>query len=201
MPHWAWKPCRKTHWTTTYYHYDLRIRCVHACILAQREYPLPIYRQMHMVSFHGTLGFFFRVFTVLPFRISNFFGLSITDGTWFVKMRVWYIKIGIVWNVHVMCVVFMTTWHGINAVWHVIYINMSGHSRITPFIRSSYWARSGRYRSTGVLSTSKLWYMCTHGSLLVTLSNCIPFRKRFITVQSSTVYFTIDWVKNKNVCW
>jgi hypothetical protein len=30
------------------------------------------------------------------FRISNFFGLSTTDETWLVEMRIWCIKIGIV---------------------------------------------------------------------------------------------------------
>jgi hypothetical protein len=42
------------------------------------------------------LGFFgsFIVYTI--FRISYFFGLSTTDETWLVEMRIWCIKIGIV---------------------------------------------------------------------------------------------------------
>ena len=33
-------------------------------------------------------------------RISNFFGLSTTDETWLVEMRIWCIKIGIVLVLH-----------------------------------------------------------------------------------------------------
>jgi hypothetical protein len=37
----------------------------------------------------------FTVFTII-FRISNFFGLSITEETLLVEMRIWCINIGIV---------------------------------------------------------------------------------------------------------
>jgi hypothetical protein len=42
-------------------------------------------------------GVFFGSFTDFAFfRISNFFGLSITEETLLVEMRIWCIKIGIV---------------------------------------------------------------------------------------------------------
>jgi hypothetical protein len=44
----------------------------------------------HNIFFFGS----FIVFTI--FRISNFFGPSITDETWLVEMCIWCIKIGIV---------------------------------------------------------------------------------------------------------
>jgi hypothetical protein len=48
------------------------------------------------ISWH-CLGFFSGSFTAFHiFRISNFFGLSITEETLLVEMRIWCIKIGIV---------------------------------------------------------------------------------------------------------
>jgi hypothetical protein len=53
-----------------------------------------------MRSLAGILfGFFPRVSTV-TFRISKFFGPMITDVTQVVEIRIWCIKIGIVWILH-----------------------------------------------------------------------------------------------------
>jgi hypothetical protein len=52
-----------------------------------------------VAQFHGTvwLGFFPGSLTDFHiFWISNFFGLSITEETLLVEMRIWCIKIGIV---------------------------------------------------------------------------------------------------------
>jgi hypothetical protein len=50
------------------------------------------------------LFFFLRVFTVVTFRISKFFGQSITEEKQVVKMRIWCIKIGIVGISHLTTV-------------------------------------------------------------------------------------------------
>jgi hypothetical protein len=53
-----------------------------------------------LALFHGTLFWCFRLFTFLTlFRISQLFGLSITDmteETWFVEVHIWCIKISTV---------------------------------------------------------------------------------------------------------
>jgi hypothetical protein len=46
------------------------------------------------------LMFRFYKFHNFVFRISNFFGLSTTEETWLVEMRIWCIKIGIVSVLH-----------------------------------------------------------------------------------------------------
>jgi hypothetical protein len=52
---------------------------------------------MDLAQFHGTIfGVFGSFIVVTIFRISYFFGLSTTDETWLVEMRIWCIKIGIV---------------------------------------------------------------------------------------------------------
>jgi hypothetical protein len=54
------------------------------------------------ISWHSVWVFFPRLFYSfhLFFRIFNFFGLSITEETLLIKMRIWYIKIGIVLDLH-----------------------------------------------------------------------------------------------------
>jgi cbb3-type cytochrome oxidase subunit 1 len=49
------------------------------------------------ISWHSI--WFFRLFTIF-FLISNFFGLSTTEETCVVEMRIWCIKIGIVLVLH-----------------------------------------------------------------------------------------------------
>jgi hypothetical protein len=44
--------------------------------------------------------FFFRVFTVTTFWISQFFGPGTTEETYYVEMCIWCIVIGIVWISH-----------------------------------------------------------------------------------------------------
>ena len=54
------------------------------------------------LNFMAQYDFFFRLFTLFTFffRTSNFFGLSTTDETSLVEMRIWCIKIGIVLTLH-----------------------------------------------------------------------------------------------------
>jgi hypothetical protein len=55
-----------------------------------------------LAQFHGTVfGGFYGSFTDFTFfRISNFFGLSITEETLLVEMRIWCIKIGVILVFH-----------------------------------------------------------------------------------------------------
>jgi hypothetical protein len=51
---------------------------------------------------NGTVFDYFGYFKVfIIFRISNFFGLNITEDTLVVEMRIWFIKIGAVIVLHV----------------------------------------------------------------------------------------------------
>jgi hypothetical protein len=62
-----------------------------------------LYPSTDLAQFHGTLfGFFgsYTVFTMFFSRISNFFGLSTTEETQVVEMRIWRIKIGIVFYIY-----------------------------------------------------------------------------------------------------
>jgi hypothetical protein len=55
----------------------------------------------NLASFHGTLfGFYWLFHNFQFFWISKYFDLSITEETWLVEMRIWYIKIGIVLVLH-----------------------------------------------------------------------------------------------------
>jgi hypothetical protein len=55
-----------------------------------------------LAQFHGSVFVFFpALLQFLPFScISNFVGLSTTDDTLVVEMRIWCIKIGIVLFLH-----------------------------------------------------------------------------------------------------
>jgi hypothetical protein len=60
-----------------------------------------LYPSTDLAQFHGTVFYSFHDFL---FRISNFFGLSTTQETWLVEMRIWCIKIGIVLVLHLYIV-------------------------------------------------------------------------------------------------
>jgi hypothetical protein len=55
-----------------------------------------------LVQFHGPLFGFSALlrFSGCCFRISNFFGLSTTEETSLVEMRIWFIKISLVFVIH-----------------------------------------------------------------------------------------------------
>jgi hypothetical protein len=64
-----------------------------------------LFLHWHFVIFNKISWIFVWVFKgslVKTFRIFNFFGLSITEQTSIVETRIWYIKIGIVWILHLI---------------------------------------------------------------------------------------------------